>query len=302
MDRKKIDKTLSSVRLAAKVVAKMKARFHGRVVDLGKVFNSRALAEGFQESAMADKELAGLPPALAAYGHAQSQVAIMLEQLTSLKEMAPLVNIVSKAEDLYMPGGPPMSPLTDSYFNFWAFYDACVGEANETIGTTVLEIGAAFGMDRDLLRLIRCAQESRMSLCIHKGTKGGLAVLEEPVTGEVRHSLVPAGYLGKKDELWYARVLPPPIQGDSEHIVVTTPYILRQPGIDDWMAYFRRTCPAVEDYKRHMKYGPTRTYWHDFVLEAYVNYRTEAIYLAGLPDIPESRPHSQVNGWGHRKS
>jgi hypothetical protein len=31
-----------------------------------------------------------------------------------------------------------------------------------------------------------------------------------------------------------------------------------------------------------------------------VNHQADAIYLAGLPDIPESRPHSevsQVNGW-----
>jgi hypothetical protein len=44
-----------------------------------------------------------------------------------------------------------------------------------------------------------------------------------------------------------------------------------------------------------MKYGPTRTYWNDFVFEGYVNYRMEAIYLAGLPDVPESRPHSEIN-------
>ena len=29
-----------------------------------------------------------------------------------------------------------------------------------------------------------------------------------------------------------------------------------------------------------MKYGPTREYWSNFIFEAYVNYRTEAIYLA----------------------
>jgi hypothetical protein len=49
-----------------------------------------------------------------------------------------------------------------------------------------------------------------------------------------------------------------------------------------------------------MKYGPTREYWNDFVFEAYVNHQADAIYLAGLPDIPESRPHSEVsevNGW-----
>ena len=35
--------------------------------------------------------------------------------------------------------------------------------------------------------------------------------------------------------------------------------------------------------------------WNDFVFEGYVNHRTEAIYFAGLLDVPESRPHSQEN-------
>ena len=39
----------------------------------------------------------------------------------------------------------------------------------------------------------------------------------------------------------------------------------------------------------------TRDYWTEFVFEAYVNHQTEAIFLAGLPDTPESRPHSKVN-------
>jgi hypothetical protein len=37
-----------------------------------------------------------------------------------------------------------------------------------------------------------------------------------------------------------------------------------------------------------MRYGPTRTYWNDFAFEGYLSHRTEAIYLAGLPDVPES--------------
>jgi hypothetical protein len=91
--------------------------------------------------------------------------------------------------------------------------------------------------------------------------------------------------------------------GSQEHVVFTTPYILVHPQLADWLAYFRRTFPATagfDDYERHMKYGPTSEYWNDFVFEAYVNHQMEAIYLAGLPDIPESRPHSrvsQVNGW-----
>ena len=44
-----------------------------------------------------------------------------------------------------------------------------------------------------------------------------------------------------------------------------------------------------------MKYGLSRHYWNEFVFEAYVNHQPQAIYLAGLPDIDASRPHSRVN-------
>jgi len=46
--------------------------------------------------------------------------AIKWEQLTVLDEMARFVKIISKAEDEYMPSGPPMSPLTTSFFTCWA--------------------------------------------------------------------------------------------------------------------------------------------------------------------------------------
>jgi hypothetical protein len=34
-------------------------------------------------------------------------------------------------------------------------------------------------------------------------------------------------------------------------------------------------------------------YWAEFVFEGYVNHRPGAIFLKGLPDVPESRPHSR---------
>jgi hypothetical protein len=98
-------------------------------------------------------------------------------------------------------------------------------------------------------------------------------------------------------------LLPSPLPGGKEHVVFTTPYIVMHPDFNDWLAYFRRTFPApagFDDYESHMKYGPTREYWNDYVFEAYVNHQADAIYLAGLPDIPESRPHSEIseaNGW-----
>jgi hypothetical protein len=284
--------------IAAQVMGKMRKAVRGKLINLRSVVAGRAAAETMQKRVVTEGELAGFHPAHAAYVYAQNQVSVMSEQLTALREMAPFVDIVSKAEDLYLPSGPPMSPLTTSYFTCWAFFDACAGPANETIGTTILELGAAFGMQPKLSRLIQSMQDSRMGLYIHRGTEGSLVVLEDIVTKCICRTVSPAGYRGKKGELWYVRVLPPPLPGGSEHVAFTTPYILLQPDARAWLAYFNRTVAhdqgaRVENYERHMKYGPTRAYWNDFVFEAYVNHRKEAIFLAGLPDVPESRPHSR---------
>lgn len=290
-NKKRHHEALSGKPIAQELIAKLQRRGRGKAAKLAEAINSSAVAGG----------LAGFHPAHAAYVYTQNQVSVMSEQLTAFKEMAPFAEVISRAEDLYMPSAPPMSPLTTSYFTCWAFFDACAGAANETIGTTVLEFGAAFGVDSELLRLIRLMQDSRMGIYIHKARKDDLAILEDLVTGGTFRAIVPSGYHGKEGELWYVRILPPPIQGSADDVVFTTPYILLEPGPHDWLAYFSRTfaqTARVDDYERHMKYAPTREYWNDFVFEAYVNHRTEAIYLAGLPDIPESRPHSRVNAWG----
>jgi hypothetical protein len=289
--------------IAAKLIGKMKLALNRKVVDLKNFAAGLRTAEELQKQVASKERLNEFHPAHAAYVYAQNQVSVMSEQLTALKEMAPFVAIISKAEDLYSPSAPPMSPLTTSYFTCWAFFDACAGPANETIGTITLEVGTAFGMHADLLHLIRSMQDSRMGLYSHEGTEGDLVILKDVVTSNVLRAISPAGYRGTRGELWYVRVLPPPIPGHFEHVVFTTPYVVLHPELHDWLGYFRRAFgqnqpPHIEDYQRHMKYGPTRAYWNDFVFEGYVNHRADVIFLAGLPDIPESRPHSQVNGWG----
>ena len=120
-----------------------------------------------------------------------------------------------------------MSPLTTSYFTCWAFFDACAGPANETIGTTIWEVGAAFGMHPELLRLIRLMQDSRMAFYIHRGREGNVSILEDLVTTVPYRAIVPAGYRGSKNENWYVRLLP--IPGGTEYVVFTTPYIVVHP-------------------------------------------------------------------------
>ena len=287
--------------IAQKLVKKMKRYVRGKVVDLEAVMTGKKNAEDLQQTVATREELADLHPAHAIYVHAQNQTSVMSEQLTTLKEMDRFVKLISKAEDEYLPSGPPMSPLTPSFFTCWAFFDACVGLAEETIGTTTMAVGSAFGMHDELVRVIGLMQESRMGVYVHQGVEKNMVVLRELVTDRVCRAISPSGYQGRKGELWYVRVLPPPAAGLAEQVVFGTPYLLVEPGEYDWQAYFRRTLPdaPTEDriaaYEQHMKFGPARDYWTEFVFEAYVNHRSDVIFLEGLPDVPESRPHSSVN-------
>lgn len=284
--------------IAEKLLRKMRKKVRGKVIDLQDVMVGRAYAEELQATVASQEELARHHPAHAAYVYAQNQVSVMSEQLTALDEMARFVKIIAKAEDEYLPSGPPMSPLTPSFFTCWALFDACVGLTEETIGTTIIAVGTAFGMNNDLVRLIELMQRSRMGIYVHEGVEEDAIVLRELVTDVVCRAIVPSGYRGRRGELWYVRVLPPPLPG-SNHVVFTTPYLLLRPGEGEWEDYFCRTLPdapsekRIAKYERHLKYGPTRNYWTEFVFEAYVNHRTDVIFLEGVPDIADSRPHSR---------
>lgn len=270
------------------------------VIYLKDVVAGRAMADALQKSVVSPQRLAALFPAHAAYIYAQNQVSVMAEMLTELEAMTPFADLIAEAQDVYLPGGPPMSPLTGSYFTCWAFFDACHGRAKETIGTIILEVGAELGVHTDLLHVIRLMQQSRMGIYLHEGIEGHLAVLRDLTTDAVCRCVVPAGYIGEKGQIWYVRVLPPPLPNSAEYVVFTTPYILLAPGLSEWMAYMQRVSPQtsqqarIEKCEQHMKYGPTRSYWNEFVFESYVNYRAEAVFLEGLPDVPASRPCSPL--------
>ena len=138
MDKTKPGQTLSGRPIAKRIVAKMGLHWQRKVVNIKNVIAGHAMAEELQKTVVSQKELEGFHLAHAAYVYAQNQVSVMSEQLTALKEMAPFVDIISQAEDLYVPSAPPMSPLTTSYFTCWAFFDACAGPASEPLAPPFL--------------------------------------------------------------------------------------------------------------------------------------------------------------------
>ncbi len=100
MDKTKPDRALSGRPIAKRIVAKMKLHWQRKVVNIKNVIAGHTMAEELQKTVVSQKELEGFHPAHAAYVYTQNQVSVMSEQLTALKEMAPFVDIISRAEDL----------------------------------------------------------------------------------------------------------------------------------------------------------------------------------------------------------
>jgi len=280
---------------------------------------SRALVEEFQQhqevlGRLAGQFTDGLPDDVrtyeqlvqegydslhALYVSAQNFVSLFAEQVSELPEFEAYCDAVEKAEDEYMPGGPPMSPLTNSYFTTWAFFDLPFGPDRETMGTCLLDLMRTMEADPLMIDVLESFQASRMGIYEHCGSHGRHVRLRELITGDdfVCHST--SGYRGRKGELWYARVCPPVAGVVDYHVVVTTPYVLTESSVADWTAYLNKALLNTGSDKRQglgelLKYGRSRCEWHEFIFLAYHHHQFDAIFLAGLPDVPESLPHGEL--------
>ena len=75
----------------------------------------------------------GYDPVHAAYIFVHHITSVFSENVSRFPEMRTYAKEVGNAEEEYMPSGPPMSPLTTSYFTSWAFFDHRIGKTTDTL-------------------------------------------------------------------------------------------------------------------------------------------------------------------------
>jgi hypothetical protein len=290
---------MSEAPIARRVLERMRRQVRSKVANLAAFREGNEHAEALQKSVVAPDKLQEMHPAHAIYTHVQNQMSVMAEQLLELPEMKAFAKIIGAAQDDYMPSWPPMSPVTTSFFWCWANCDASVNAHRETMGSVTLAVAAEFGVHPKTLTLMRVLNDSRMGIYRVEGHSDARAQLVDLVTSQRCSAICESGYIGSAGELWFARILPPALPASSDHVVFTSPYVLLAPDTMGWTQYFDRVAsqdprrPRIKGLERHLKWGPTRRYWTDFVFEGYVNHEPGAIFLKGLPDVPESRPHSR---------
>lgn len=237
----------------------------------------------------------GHDPLHAVYVAAQNFTSFFAEAVSQFPEFDPYCKIIGPAEEEYMPGGPPMSPLTMSCFTTWAFFDVRFGPDGETIGTCLLDLADLLEMDPFTVETIRRFQDSRMGIYEQCGNEGGRFRLRELVTDDEFTCHVASGYRRKAGELWYVRLCPPLLDLVDYHVAFTTPYVLTGATKADWAAYLKKSLPGSADMRKalheFLKFGRGPNDWNEFVFRAYHHHRADAIFLAGLPDVKGSLPH-----------
>jgi hypothetical protein len=246
----------------------------------------------------------GHEPIHATYVAAQNLTSFFAESVSAFPEFDPYCKIVGPAQDEYMPSGPPMSPLTMSYFTTWAFFDVRFGPDGETIGTCLLDLADLLEMDPFIVETIRRFQDSRMGVYEWCGTDGAHVRLKELLTDDGFTCHVASGYRGKAGELWYVRLCPPLLDLVDYHVAFTTPYVLIGATKADWTAYLNKSLlgSAAGDQKKALhellKFGKAahsrkpHESWNEFVFQAYHRHQADAIFLTGLPDVRGSLPHA----------
>src|SRR3954447_1004143 len=125
----------------------------------------------------------GFDPIHAAYVFVHHITSVFSENVSRLPEMREYAREVGSAEDEYMPSGPPMSPLTTSFFSCWAFFDHRIGNTTDTLAECLIEANDSICLNPHQLDALRLMSRSRMGIYEHRGKEGHHVRLRELITG-----------------------------------------------------------------------------------------------------------------------
>ena len=160
--------------VADKIAKKITMQIRSNVIDLSSYRAGRELANeaGLDTDRVRKLVQQGSDPCHALYVVGQNFASVLAEQISMMSEAKGYARVVGRAEDEYLPSGPPMSPLTPSYFTTWAFFDVQFGASRETMGTTILRVAELTGLPEWILDVVGLMHQSRMGFYVNCGIEG----------------------------------------------------------------------------------------------------------------------------------
>jgi hypothetical protein len=241
---------------------------------------------------------------------------------------APPFEALSRLKDAlaeeYMPGAPPMSPVYYSMHMLHVLGEVPVGVADETPLSVIAKVTSGSSNLSRFHALARALVDSFRDVYLVKSAKQQRAEIS-PVRGGDPIAIGTTGPFLRTGDLVLMRVLP----FEGKYFVADSPYILKAPA-RDWLDYFARVVDArgasapsrrpkgnlsgkqlakwrkLERDKsgsadpesllrKHLRGDPPGQFWFDYAMDGYAGERNGIVFLAGVPDRPESLPHSAAS-------
>ena len=286
--------------LATKVARKLASATKQKVLDLDSIRQGHAVADELKESAPKAEQYADFHPAHAMYVDALDKSPRSPRSSPSSTAHR-ISDAINAAEDEYVPGGPPMSPVTDSFFITWSLFDCGVGIERETDWLRLDRSRSVDGHGRRFPRRAReVASVEDGTLRPREAREGGRS-LREVVTGVVIEAVNPTGYEGTASNLWYARV-----SAAASASVQTAHHrddALRDHGAAKGRLAHISRAHASEDkalqpeerLRAPHEVGPVEQVLARVRARGVLQRRPRRDRVMGLPDVAESRPNSRLN-------
>jgi hypothetical protein len=284
-------------RIAKKVKRRLAKAANRKVIPLEELRSARELSKALRDDAalseatLQEIDDAGMQLAMSAQ-HVCSRLVEGLYELPELKRHAQLY------EDLYdefMPGLPPLSPVTMTFLQNLVLFDVGFGLDRESMGDILLSLAPLLKLPLHVVTYVQDLSAGHFALYRQAGpTKDDHQLLVDLVTGKEHRTLDCNGYEGKDGDLWLVRLVADHHADTTRHLCITTPYILTS-GDEEWRAWLDRC--AIGDatsYRDAMKPGPDRAFWLEFIMQGYAGVApgNAAIFLRGVPDRADTRPHT----------
>jgi len=287
--------------ISTKLKKKYSSNRNSKVISFTDVQEGQTQAEEILQSINTPDRLKDHDPLHAVHITMQNLMSVFAEQVSAEPELDEYCEHIEKLEDVLLPGYPPVSPITNSYFTMWTFYDFGFGKPKETIGNILLQVAEPLGFPDNWIPILKIQMNSHMGIYEHCGFEDDKILLQDIITGNQCKCICPSGYSGNQGELWFTRLVSSPHSILDYAVAFTTPYVLQNHGKAEWLKFFARNRIKSNDknlerkYKAFMKQGNSLRYWHNYILDAYNGYKQDVIFLTGIPDRKDTLPHSNLD-------
>lgn len=298
-------------------------RFEPLALQLAQLVSlDRLLAPGDGElGTSGDEPSSPFPPDVQEFFDCYKTLARAGWRLVGAPQFERLSRMYDRFEKEFMPGGPPMSPVYDSYATQHMLGEVPHGVANETPYTVLARLTSGQLRLEQIHGLARALADAHFDL--YRVTRAeGLSAELARIRGGGTLSVRLTGPFLRTGDRMLARVLP----FAGRFFIADSPYLVTASD-EQWLAYLARASdapPAASEgprpgasakltpkqrarlrqkkaaarhgapeaaVARHLKFGRSERYWLDYIVDGYAGERRGIVSLAGIPDLPETLPH-----------